>query len=241
MPAPKFLPGAQLAASGDWRLPAEGELADDRMLARGRGAAVRPAGPLAVASRRGKARARGGLCGGRRRISARTWATARPASCRATRRCACSGQYEPGHQFLLDNMSHGGRAGYQVLTPFRLEDGRLLLVNRGWLPLPDERRERLPDLSAAGARRDQHRRPPRQLPVAGLASGQAPPSPDPAGPSAPAFRPWRSWADALGQDLEARQLLLARANRRGTCATGRMRASAFRPSGTSAMPCNGGR
>src|SRR4029077_9475959 len=35
------------------------------------------------------------------------------------------GRYDAEHQFLLDNMSHGGRAGYQVLPPFRLDAGGL--------------------------------------------------------------------------------------------------------------------
>src|SRR5277367_2855820 len=46
------------------------------------------------------------------------------------------GHYEPAHQFLLDNMTEEGRIGYQVLTPFRLDDQRLILINRGWVPLP---------------------------------------------------------------------------------------------------------
>ena len=119
------------------------------------------------------------------------------------------GAYEPAHQFLLDNMTHAGRAGYQVLTPFRLDDGRLLLVNRGWLPLPGERRDVLPDVALAdtgfaniGGRLD-------VLPVAGLASGQAPPGTDPAWPKRTSFPTMAQLSAALGQPLESRQLLLA--------------------------------
>jgi surfeit locus 1 family protein len=50
-------------------------------------------------------------------------------------RVSASGHYDPDHQFLLDNMSHGGVAGVEVLTPLLLDDGRAVLVNRGWQPL----------------------------------------------------------------------------------------------------------
>jgi surfeit locus 1 family protein len=119
------------------------------------------------------------------------------------------GRYEAEHQFLLDNMTHAGRAGYQVLTPFRLDDGRLLLVNRGWVPLPGDRRDRLPDVSVSdaaplniGGRTD-------TLPVAGLASGQVPPGTDPVWPKRTSFPTMAQLSAALGQDLEGRQLLLA--------------------------------
>ena len=50
------------------------------------------------------------------------------------------GQYEYNRQILLDNRIHKARAGYHVLTPFRIQhsDTRIL-VNRGWIPLGDSR------------------------------------------------------------------------------------------------------
>lgn len=46
------------------------------------------------------------------------------------------GQYDRAHQVLLDNMpSQHGRPGYRVVTPFELDDGGLLLVDRGWVPM----------------------------------------------------------------------------------------------------------
>jgi surfeit locus 1 family protein len=49
------------------------------------------------------------------------------------------GRYDPERHLLLDNRIWNGRAGVHALTPFRLADGRLLLVNRGWLPLAADR------------------------------------------------------------------------------------------------------
>jgi len=50
------------------------------------------------------------------------------------------GRYDPRRHVLLDNKIDKGRAGVHVLTPFELQDGRQILVNRGWLPLPPDRR-----------------------------------------------------------------------------------------------------
>jgi len=60
------------------------------------------------------------------------------------------GHYDPSRHFLLDNKVWNGRAGVQALTPFRLSDGRWVLVNRGWLPLSPDRRS-LPDVPTDAA------------------------------------------------------------------------------------------
>jgi surfeit locus 1 family protein len=45
-----------------------------------------------------------------------------------------SGHYLSERQVLIDNIIHSSRVGYNVITPFRAEpDGRILLVNRGWI------------------------------------------------------------------------------------------------------------
>lgn len=49
-----------------------------------------------------------------------------------------SGRFLGNTQFLLDNRTLGGRAGYHVLTPFAGADGSVL-VNRGWLPIGSNR------------------------------------------------------------------------------------------------------
>jgi surfeit locus 1 family protein len=55
-------------------------------------------------------------------------------------RVIARGYYETGHQVLVDNRVHQGQAGYEVITPLRLPDSDVrLLVNRGWVPLGEDR------------------------------------------------------------------------------------------------------
>ena len=46
------------------------------------------------------------------------------------RRISVTGAWDAGHQFLIDNRSHGGLPGYEVLTPLELIDGRVPFVTR---------------------------------------------------------------------------------------------------------------
>ncbi len=58
-------------------------------------------------------------------------------------RVSLQGRYEPAQQVLLDNMpSSKGEPGYRVLTPFRLNDQSLVLVDRGWVSLGKDRQQR---------------------------------------------------------------------------------------------------
>jgi surfeit locus 1 family protein len=126
-------------------------------------------------------------------------------------RIAVSGRYLGERQFLLDNISRDGRAGFEILTPLMLEDGRTLLVNRGWIALRDGSRERLPDVSLPEApggaavlvagRID-------ELPVAGLALGRAPPAAGPDWPKLTSFPTSAELAAVLGRSVQPRQLLL---------------------------------
>jgi len=50
------------------------------------------------------------------------------------------GRFDDSRHVLLDNKIHNGRAGVHVLTPFSLGNGDTVLVDRGWLPLPPDRR-----------------------------------------------------------------------------------------------------
>ncbi len=117
------------------------------------------------------------------------------------------GRYDGEHQFLLDNMSHDGQPGYEVLTPLLLDDGRTLIVNRGWLPLTASRRQ-LPvialdfsvTLTPAGKL--------DALPVAGIALGHVPPAPGLQWPKLTSFPTMADLSAALGRPLETQQLLL---------------------------------
>jgi surfeit locus 1 family protein len=53
-----------------------------------------------------------------------------------------NGHYDTTRQILIDNMVMGESAGYFVITPFALQAGGWLLVNRGWVPLGASRAER---------------------------------------------------------------------------------------------------
>lgn len=63
-----------------------------------------------------------------------------------------SGRWAADHTVYLENRPHAGRAGFVALTPLVLDDGRAIVVQRGWLardpadrtriavpPLPPER------------------------------------------------------------------------------------------------------
>ena len=63
-----------------------------------------------------------------------------------------SGHYDKDHQFLLDNMSHESMAGVDVLTPFVLNGGSAVLVNRGWQPYGATRQD-LPNVEVDSGQR----------------------------------------------------------------------------------------
>ena len=103
----------------------------------------------------------------------------RRASARLPRfaRVRVTGQWDRDRQFLLDNISHAGRPGYEVLTALVLVDGSRLLVNRGWLPFGGYR-DRLPDLAIADGGAQTLTGQLSTLPAPGLAFGRQPPASD---------------------------------------------------------------
>lgn len=52
---------------------------------------------------------------------------------RLYRQVAMVGQFDPQKLWLLDNRIVHGRVGYEVIVPFHLNTGDVVLVNRGWL------------------------------------------------------------------------------------------------------------
>ena len=62
------------------------------------------------------------------------------------RRVALSGSFDHDRELDLAARSHLGVPGYHIVTPFRLADGRTVLVDRGWVP--NNRRD--PKTRAAG-------------------------------------------------------------------------------------------
>ena len=65
-------------------------------------------------------------------------------------RVVIEGSYDGGRQFLWDNRTYKGQAGFEVIVPLRSEDGALVLVNRGWIA-PGPTREQLPDVELPAA------------------------------------------------------------------------------------------
>ena len=131
-------------------------------------------------------------------------------------RLSVSGEWDVARQFLLDNRTRDGRAGYEVLTPLRLEDGRWLLVNRGWVPFSGYR-DALPEVAAALSGTEGRvgiRGVLDELPTAGLAGGRAPPAVQGGWPRVTAFPTAAELRAALASPdepeprLEARVLLL---------------------------------
>jgi surfeit locus 1 family protein len=123
-------------------------------------------------------------------------------------RVSVIGRYDAEHQFLLDNRTYDGRAGYEVLTPLDRPDGRIVLVDRGWVPFTGLR-ERLPGVALEShglvtvtGRAD-------NLPSAGLESGRAAPALGKGGwPKVTAYPTMNELSAALSRPLESRIVLL---------------------------------
>lgn len=51
------------------------------------------------------------------------------------RRATATGVFQPEHEVLIRSQVHLGVAGFHVITPLLGEEGRAVLINRGWVPL----------------------------------------------------------------------------------------------------------
>jgi cytochrome oxidase assembly protein ShyY1 len=54
------------------------------------------------------------------------------------REVALHGRYLTDEQLLVRNRVRNANPGFEVLVPFRLDDGRVFVVDRGWLPIPQD-------------------------------------------------------------------------------------------------------
>ncbi len=123
-------------------------------------------------------------------------------------RVSLVGRFDPDHQFLLDNRTYDGRAGYEVLTPLERQDGgRIALVDRGWVPfsgsrnnLPAVTLETRATVTVMGRADD--------LPTPGLAAGRAAPSTDSHWPKVTSYPTTGQLSAALARPVESRIVLL---------------------------------
>jgi surfeit locus 1 family protein len=123
------------------------------------------------------------------------------------KRISVAGGWDADHQFLLDNRSHGGLPGYEVLTPLQLADGRVLLVDRGWVAFTGSRAH-LPQITIMGARNVSVAGRLDNLPAGGLALGHAAPAADALWPKVTSFPTLAELSTALNHKVEPWMLLL---------------------------------
>jgi surfeit locus 1 family protein len=122
-------------------------------------------------------------------------------------RVSVSGRLDGAHQFLLDNRSHRGVAGYEVLTPLLRSGSAVLLVDRGWLPFGGSR-ARLPEIALDAPAVESLTGRIADLPSPGLASGRVGPDAGAPWPKLTSFPSARELGAALGTALPERILLL---------------------------------
>jgi surfeit locus 1 family protein len=54
------------------------------------------------------------------------------------RSASARGRYDPAHEVILYGRTQDDSPGNHVLTPLILDDGRAVLVDRGWVPIADD-------------------------------------------------------------------------------------------------------
>jgi surfeit locus 1 family protein len=122
-------------------------------------------------------------------------------------RVRVTGTLDGAHQFLLDNRTWQGRAGYEVLTPLARAAAPALLVDRGWVPFPGTRAQ-LPDVALRAPAAVTLTGRIAALPSPGLAIGRAAPEPAAPWPKVTSYPDIAQLAAALGAPLSSRILLL---------------------------------
>lgn len=62
-----------------------------------------------------------------------------------------SGKFLNEFTIMLDNKTNKGQAGYHILVPLEIEgeinNKNIILINRGWIPLPNGSRQKIPFIS----------------------------------------------------------------------------------------------
>ncbi|WP_345584603.1 SURF1 family protein [Streptomyces prasinosporus] len=65
------------------------------------------------------------------------------------RRVTAQGRFDPDDEVVVRRRTNADdRVGYHVLTPFVLDDGKVLLVNRGWVPSDERSQSAFPEVPA---------------------------------------------------------------------------------------------
>jgi surfeit locus 1 family protein len=67
-------------------------------------------------------------------------------------RVSAEGRFLHDRELLLAARSMNGNPGYHIVTPFEVEDGTLLLVDRGWVPLDRKEPQARPEGQVEGLR-----------------------------------------------------------------------------------------
>ncbi|HWS49911.1 MAG TPA: SURF1 family protein, partial [Microbacterium sp.] len=87
------------------------------------------------------------------------------------------GEYLADQQVLVRNRPHGGTSAFEVLVPFRDADGRIFIVDRGWVPPGDgDAPDAVPSPPEGEVEVVARLRPSEQLPASGRGApeGQVP-------------------------------------------------------------------
>jgi surfeit locus 1 family protein len=65
-------------------------------------------------------------------------------------RAALRGTWVAAHTVYLDNRQMNAKVGFFVMTPFALEGGGAMVVQRGWVPRNFEQRDQVPSVQTPG-------------------------------------------------------------------------------------------
>ena len=67
------------------------------------------------------------------------------------KRVTATGTYDATHEVLIRNRTADSQVGFEIVTPFVLQDGSIVLVDRGWIPPAEAGPTAAPSVPAAPA------------------------------------------------------------------------------------------